>query len=193
MNAAPRPAIEVNPELPVEVLDLFDKALAIGSRPSRYRHAGDFELDLRRFKGAFENGALPSQRALNSRPRARGSTAVQFGVAATIGLALGSVGVWLLSASAPTSLTSSGTENATLAPLTTDAGFEGYLKLLPRWRDARLCFRTATGNFEIFLEAGLRRRRHQRHQRPRRRRATILFTGRKTDCLRLERGRARRP
>ena len=31
---------------------------------------------------------------------------MQFGVAATIGLALGSVGVWLLSASAPTSLTS---------------------------------------------------------------------------------------
>ena len=28
INAAPRPAIEANPELPVEVLDLFDKALA---------------------------------------------------------------------------------------------------------------------------------------------------------------------
>jgi hypothetical protein len=28
INAAPRPAIVVNPELPVEVLDLFDKALA---------------------------------------------------------------------------------------------------------------------------------------------------------------------
>ena len=150
INAAPRPAIEVNPELPVEVLDLFDKALA-KDPANRYRHAGDFELDLRRFKGAFENGALPSQRALNSRPRARGSTAVQFGVAATIGLALGSVGVWLLSASAPTSLTSSGTENATLAPLTTDAGFEGD----PSFSldgETLAYVSDRTGNFEIFLK-----------------------------------------
>ena len=148
INAAPRPAIEVNPELPVEVLDLFDKALA-KDPANRYRHAGDFELDLRRFKGAFENGALPSQRALNSRARARGSTAVQFGVAATIGLALGSVGVWLLSASAPTSLASSGLENATLAPLTTDAGFEGD----PSFSldgETLAYVSDRTGNFEIF-------------------------------------------
>src|SRR5688572_25379109 len=73
INSTPRPAVEVNPRLPAEVMDILGKALA--KDPSeRYRHAGDFELDLRRFKRAFDSGSLPSLSAARTfvdTPRSR--------------------------------------------------------------------------------------------------------------------------
>src|SRR6266567_1248161 len=59
INQEPPPAIEVNPRLPAEITDILGKALAKDAE-ERYQHAGDFELDLRRFKRALESNSLIS-------------------------------------------------------------------------------------------------------------------------------------
>ena len=48
--------------VPPEIDEIAAKALT-KDRGQRYHHAGDFELDLRRFKHAWENKTLPSMRA----------------------------------------------------------------------------------------------------------------------------------
>src|SRR6266705_760912 len=59
INQEPRPAVEVNPRLPGEVMDILGKALAKEvSEP--YQHADDFVLDLRRLKRAIESNSLSS-------------------------------------------------------------------------------------------------------------------------------------
>ena len=66
INEEPRSAVELNPQLPIELSELLAKALA-KDPDERYQHAGDFELDLRRFKRALETNSLVS---LHARPRA---------------------------------------------------------------------------------------------------------------------------
>ena len=63
INTKPVPAHELNGQLPVEVQDVLEKALAKDPN-ERYQHAGDFELDVRRFKRALESGSLISTKVL---------------------------------------------------------------------------------------------------------------------------------
>jgi serine/threonine protein kinase len=59
---APVPALSRrNPDVPPEMDEILGKALAKDPR-ERYCHAGDFELDLRRFAAAWNARDLPSQR-----------------------------------------------------------------------------------------------------------------------------------
>ena len=59
INEEPPPVSELNPQLPPEFADILSKALAKDTS-ERYQHAGDFELDLRRFKRALESNSLIS-------------------------------------------------------------------------------------------------------------------------------------
>src|SRR5262249_10905469 len=62
VNQDPRPATELNPQLPREVMDILDKAMAKAPN-ERYQHAGDFEIDLRRLKRSVETNSLSSLQA----------------------------------------------------------------------------------------------------------------------------------
>src|SRR6266852_4666181 len=59
INQEPQPVNDANGQLPPEITEIIEKALA--KDPSeRYRDAGDFELDLRRFKRALGANSLIS-------------------------------------------------------------------------------------------------------------------------------------
>ena len=60
INQEPPLVTEVNSHLPPELADIMAKALA-KETSERYQHAGDFELDLRRFKRALESNSLISK------------------------------------------------------------------------------------------------------------------------------------
>ena len=62
INIEPPPVTQSNPELPPELTDILARALA-KDPAERYQHAGDFELDLRRFKRALETNSLISAQA----------------------------------------------------------------------------------------------------------------------------------
>ena len=59
INQEPQPVTQLNSQLPPELADVLAKALA-KETSERYQHAGDFELDLRRFKRALESNSLIS-------------------------------------------------------------------------------------------------------------------------------------
>ena len=132
INEEPRPAIELNPQLPAEVAELLGKAMAKDPR-ERYQHAGDFELDLRRFKRALETNSLISSRAqLTAKPGARKAKASLYWIAALSILALIAVAalwMWQRAKSSNVANTPRGIslEKAMLTPITVDAGFEGEL------------------------------------------------------------------
>jgi eukaryotic-like serine/threonine-protein kinase len=150
INTDPRPAIEVEPRLPVEVMEILGKALA--KEPvERYRHAGDFELDLRRFKRSLETGSLPSLKPARTPSVQSQSSTATWIIAAILGIVAGAAGVSLLPRSTAPTVISSGLERSTLTALTTDAGFEGDPSFSP---DGETLAYTSdrTGNFEIFLK-----------------------------------------
>jgi eukaryotic-like serine/threonine-protein kinase len=60
INQEPPPISQLNSQLPPELAEILGKALA-KETPERYQHAGDFELDLRRFKRALESNSLISK------------------------------------------------------------------------------------------------------------------------------------
>ena len=55
LHEAPRPAVQFNPQLPVEVATVITKALE-KDRNLRYQHAADIRTDLQRLKRDFESG-----------------------------------------------------------------------------------------------------------------------------------------
>ena len=149
INTNPRPANACNPRLPIEVLEILDKALA--KDPSdRYSNAGDLALDLRRFKRALETGTLPSQllapRQVNGPGRHRSRWLALAGFTA----ALASAALWLLPRPAPRVVVDA-PERVTLTPLTTDEGFEGDPSFSPDG-ETLAYVSDRTGNFEIFLK-----------------------------------------
>jgi Tol biopolymer transport system component len=149
INAEPQPAIELNPRLPVEVMEILGKALA--KEPSeRYRHAGDLELDLRRFKRALESGALPSMSPAGTAKVGRWKTAPWI-AAAALGMAVGALGVWLLPRPEASPARSSELAALSLTPLTSDAGYEGDPSFSPDG-ETLAYVSDRTGNFEIFLK-----------------------------------------
>jgi Tol biopolymer transport system component/predicted Ser/Thr protein kinase len=147
INTDPKPAVDVNPRLPIEIMEILAKALA--KDPSdRYRHAGDFELDLRRFKRAFESGAFAARQGSRTPARVRATPWI---AAAVLGIAVGGLGVWVLTHSPASLPLSSGLERARVTPLTTDPGFEGDPSLSPDG-ETLAYVSDRTGNFEIFLK-----------------------------------------
>jgi serine/threonine protein kinase/Tol biopolymer transport system component len=149
INAEPRSAVEVNPRLPNEVMDVLGKALA-KDLSERYRHAGDFELDLRRFKRALESGSLSALRASRS-ASGSGSAALKWIAAAAAGIAIGAVGAWQMRRPASSPAPTNSFAAVTLAPLTTDPGFEGDPSFSPDG-ETLAYVSDRTGNFEIFLK-----------------------------------------
>ncbi|MFN2502420.1 MAG: protein kinase [Pyrinomonadaceae bacterium] len=151
INTEPQPARELNGQLPMEVEDLLAKSLA--KEPTeRYQHAGDFELDLRRFKRALESGSLMSARIqpLGRDNRSRISP-IWWLAAGAVLLSAIIIGAYLLrDRSIPTPVAATTLATATLSPLTVDPGFEGEPTFAPDGQTIAYVS-DRTGNFEIFL------------------------------------------
>jgi serine/threonine protein kinase/Tol biopolymer transport system component len=93
VNDTVSPPSSVNSALPPELDEILAKAMAKELR-ERYQHAGDLELDLRRFERAWETKSLPSMRvASDALPRrARRGPII---AALALSAATFAVGVWL--------------------------------------------------------------------------------------------------
>jgi eukaryotic-like serine/threonine-protein kinase len=144
IHTEPRAAVERNPRLPPETMEILGKALA-KDRAERYRHAGDFVLDLQRLKRRIESGVAgqgePSRQF-------RLPVWMRWGLAALIAFSLG-VAWWLGRAGAGPAVSPT-LANVTLAPLTTDPGLEEHPTLSPDGETVAY-MSDRTGNFEIFL------------------------------------------
>jgi len=152
INQEPAPATEFNSQLPPELSDILAKALA-KEAPERYQHAGDFELDLRRFKRALESNSLISTQRSAISPGAQKPTltvaTIIVGALVVLGVAAAAwlIGQWTASHKG----SSVGLENVTLTPLTTDPGYEGEPSFSPD-SETIAYVSDRTGNFEIFLK-----------------------------------------
>ncbi len=139
----PRPASNLNPQLPAEAVAMLEKALA-KDPAERYRHAGDFELDLRRLK-----------RDLATRPRTvpgkkdRRQKATWIAATAAAVLLAGVFGWLLHRRTLPTAGPALG--SVKLAPLTSDGRLAMDPSLSADGRTFVYCS-DRTGNFEIFLK-----------------------------------------
>ena len=161
VNDEPRPAIDLNPQLPRETLDILDKAMAKAPN-ERYQHAGDLEIDLRRLKRAVETNSLSS---LQTNVGRKGSGAeglrtklFRAGAAALIILVVAAA--WILGRSSASSKAASAEVRTTkpvaldhlsLTPLTIDPGFEGEPTFSPDGQTLAYVS-DRSGNFEIFLK-----------------------------------------
>ena len=152
INLEPASPTRLNSQVPPELSDILSKALA-KDLAERYQHAGDFELDLRRFKRALESNSLISVQHSAIKPGGQGS---KLKIATVVVAALVVLGVaaaaWLIGASSSLRNNSSvALENVTLTPLTNDPGYEGEPTFSP---DAQTIAYVSdrTGDFEIFLK-----------------------------------------
>src|SRR6266540_4919094 len=126
INLEPPPATKLNAQLPPELVDILGKALA-KDPAQRYQHAGDFELDLRRFKRALESNSLISQAQVRGVHKRVGKTRLL-----ALWLILGALAVssiafvgWMIGRSNALLKQSVTLENVMLTPLTSDPGYEG--------------------------------------------------------------------
>jgi len=62
MNRAPVPAIRLNPDIPLRLEEIINKALE-KDRSLRYQHASEMRSDLQRLKRDSESGRIPAQQA----------------------------------------------------------------------------------------------------------------------------------
>jgi serine/threonine protein kinase len=143
-------ATGLNSLLPPEAAEILAKAIA-KDPAERYRHAGDFELDLRRLKRALDSNGLPSMRSkvvVGPQSRAR-KAPLTVTVAAAIYAAF--LAGWRLNRVAVP--TGAGTELAqvTFTPLTSDPGLELDPTFSPDGETIAYSS-DRTGNFEIFLK-----------------------------------------
>jgi serine/threonine protein kinase/Tol biopolymer transport system component len=144
---SPLPSLAgMNPEIPPEMDEILAKALAKDPR-ERYCHAGDFELDLRRFASANKARDLPSQRLTAARrPRPRFRSLRWPALVALLALAAGAALSWWLKPETPT-------RGARLTRLTADAGLNtdptlsADGKLLAYASD-----RSGEGNLDIWVQ-----------------------------------------
>lgn len=154
INQEPPAVTELNSQLPPELADILSKALA-KETSERYQHAGDFELDLRRFKRALESNSLISAQMqrpaiIESTPKSRLSLPMLIiGALVVLGIA---VVAWLLGRSSVSSRPSTlALESVTLTPLTTEPGYEGEPTFSPDGETIAYVS-DRTGNFDIFLK-----------------------------------------
>jgi serine/threonine protein kinase len=144
---------QINSQLPPELADVLGKALA-KETSERYQHAGDFELDLRRFKRALESNSLISAQTQHPGIPGTGKWGLNvlillvgafmvFGVAAI---------AWLLGRSSVTPKHSTlSLGNVSLTPLTTDPGYEGE-PTFSADGETIAYVSDRNGNFEIYLK-----------------------------------------
>ena len=141
INEEPVSAVERNPRVPPQAVDILAKALA-KDPAERYQHAADFALDLRRLARApaTPSPAMPQAARPRSRTRAIAVAALLLGVAA---------GFVLFRLSAPKE--ASPLAEVTITPLTNDPGYEGEPTFSPDGETIAYVS-DRTGNFEIFLK-----------------------------------------
>jgi Tol biopolymer transport system component/serine/threonine protein kinase len=149
LNTDPKPATELNPRLPSEMLEILDKALA-KDRSRRYRHAGDFELDLRRFRHALESGTLASQRSSRDAGGTRRWSRILWVTAGTLLGATIVAGAWLADRNTRSETATTGLDDVVVSPFTTDEGFESDPAFSADGE--RIAYVSdRTGNLEIFV------------------------------------------
>src|SRR5712691_2781675 len=152
INDEPPPANELNPSLPPELVEILAKALAKDPE-ERYQHAGDLELDLRRFKRALDAKSLPStHHQLGTQQPSLWTvwrtTIIWASICTLLGLSL--AGVWLLRRPSVSPRRSVALENVSLVQLTSDPGFEGQPTFSPDGETIAYVS-DRTGNFEIYF------------------------------------------
>jgi serine/threonine protein kinase len=150
INVEPLPVTQLNPELPPELTDILAKALA-KDPAERYQHAGDFELDLRRFKRALETNSLISEREkfLPTTQLKRAPTLWFIGGALVL-LSVAAL-AWALGRSSAPSKHSVNLESVTLTPLTTDPSYEGEPTFSPDGETIAYVS-DRSGNIEIYMQ-----------------------------------------
>ena len=152
-NQDPSPVTQLNSQLPPELAEVLSKALA-KETSERYQHAGDFELDLRRFKRAVESNSLISTQT--QRPGMLGTGKWGLSVPLLLVGAFVVLGVaaiaWLLGRSSVVPKRSTlDLGNVTLMPLTTDPGYEGE-PTFSADGETIAYVSDRNGNFEIYLK-----------------------------------------
>jgi len=94
LTQAPRPPLEVNPQLPPKLGEIIDKALE-KNRDLRYQSASDLRSDLKRLKRDTESGVITAQTAPSAAPRlTRRATGLIAVAAALLLLGLAAVALW---------------------------------------------------------------------------------------------------
>jgi serine/threonine protein kinase/Tol biopolymer transport system component len=152
INDQPPSIVELNPSLPFEVTEVLGKAMA-KDRAERYQHAGDFELDLKRFKRALETNSLASSRMLAGQkiPLRRSRWIPIWALLALLILAGISFAAWRIGQARKQPTAKSSLESVRLFPVTVDAGFEGEPSFAPDGQTIAYVS-DRTGNFDIYLK-----------------------------------------
>jgi serine/threonine protein kinase/sugar lactone lactonase YvrE len=152
INDEPPSIVELNPALPYEVTELLGKAIA-KDRAERYQHAGDFELDLRRFRRALETNSLVSSRTLagQKNPMRRSWSIPILTLLALLTLAGVSFAAWRIGQARKLPTQKSSLESVRLLPVTVDAGFEGEPSFAPDGQTIAYVS-DRTGNCDMYLK-----------------------------------------
>ena len=154
INQEPPPLTSVSSQTPPELADILAKALAKDTS-ERYQHAGDFELDLRRFKRALETSSLVSsqtQRPAIDRSIHNWNLSPSLLIVASVIVIGVAVAAWWVGRSTGSVKRSTlALENVTLTPLTTEPGYEGEPTFSPDGETIAYVS-DRTGNFDIFLK-----------------------------------------
>jgi eukaryotic-like serine/threonine-protein kinase len=152
IHREPPSATDVNPQLPAQIRDVLDKALA-KDVSERYQHAGDFELDLRRLKRRIETNSLsdvqeqPASKPLASWPGKR--AIVVWTVLSFVLLVGGVVAAWMMGRASAVTEHSGSLETASLTPLVVDPNYDGEPTFSPDGQTIAYVT-NRNGNFEIF-------------------------------------------
>jgi eukaryotic-like serine/threonine-protein kinase len=147
INEEPVSALERNPRVPPEAVDILGKALA-KDPAERYQHAADFALDLRRARRVLESGISRPGLRVETPPAWRPRPLLW--AAGGLAVAALAAGAWYLGRSGARPV-GSNLADVTLTPLTSEPGYEGEPTFSPDGETIAYVS-DRTGNFEIFLK-----------------------------------------
>lgn len=153
INQEPQPVTRLNSQLPPELAEILGKALAKDTS-ERYQHAGDFELDLRRLKRGIESDTLISTKygRVGLDTKAKRSARPAYIAGGVVAVVLIVSAAWLFGRWTGSSRTlRPNFMNATLAPLTSDPGYEGEPTFSPDGETIAYVS-DRSGNLEIYLK-----------------------------------------